>query len=84
MPAARRGAIAWGLCRTQLEYAPSGRPLGLRYGDCVTVLRTNLAALGVPRGQLGRWLEELRVVERAVVEARREIMEQEQANERTR
>lgn len=71
------GARAFLLCRTQWNYAPSGLPTGLRYADCMAVLRAHASELGVPRAGLGALMDDVRIVETAIVEAARERADRE-------
>ncbi|MBB5885464.1 hypothetical protein DYQ93_11455 [Xanthomonas sp. LMG 8992] len=79
LPAARRAAAAFLLCRSQWQYAPSGVPTGLRYADCMTVLRVRAAELGVTRAELPALLREMQVVEWAFLAARQEVYKHERA-----
>lgn len=71
------GARAFLLCRTQWNYAPSGLPTGLRYADCMAVLRAHASELGVPRAGLGALMDDVRIIETAIVEAARERADRE-------
>lgn len=71
------GARAFLLCRTQWNYAPSGLPTGLRYSDCMAVLRAHASELGVPRSALPAVVADMQVIEAAIVEAARERADQE-------
>ncbi|MCD7096935.1 DUF1799 domain-containing protein [Stenotrophomonas sp. MMGLT7] len=65
-------------CRTQWNYAPSGVPTGLRYGDCMAILRALAGELGIARGGMPQLLADLQAVEHAVVTAVGELREREE------
>mgnify|MGYP002414095624 CR=1 FL=1 len=77
LPDAQRGALAFALCRTQWQHAPSGRPTGLRYEGCMTVLRMQRERHGIARADLGDWFSDLQVMEAAFVQGVSEVMKAE-------
>lgn len=79
LPDSRAGAQAFLLVRTQWNYAPSGMPTGLRYGDCMAVWRAHARELGVQRTGLAGLMADVQEIEAAIVEVARERAEQERA-----
>lgn len=71
------GARAFLLCRSQWNYAPSGLPTGLRYADCMVILRMHASELGVPRSGLAAVVADMQEIEAAIVQAARERAERE-------
>jgi hypothetical protein len=63
LPGAQRAAAAFLLCRSQWDYAPSGLPSGLRYGDCMTLLRMRAGDIGVVEDELPAVVVELQEIE---------------------
>lgn len=63
LPASHRAAGAFLLCRSQWEYAPSGVPSGLRYSDCMTLLRLRAADIGETEDTLAAVMAELQEIE---------------------
>lgn len=67
--AAEPAALAFLWCRSQWQYAPSGLPTGLRYADCMVLLRARVSELGLARADLPQLLAQLQVAEQAYVQA---------------
>lgn len=68
-------------CRTQFQYAPNGLPTGLRYGDCLPVLRQRAKAWRVPRDRWDEMFEGLQLIEQAFVSAMREVAERDRKSD---
>jgi hypothetical protein len=66
-------------CRTQWNYAPSGAPTGLRYADCMALLRAQRAALGISKDDMQDAIDGLQVIERAFVQARAEVWQEQRS-----
>lgn len=73
--------MAYLACRTQWAYAASGLPTGLRYADCLALLRTQRAELGIARDDMPDVIVGLQVIERAFVAARTEVWKEGRAND---
>lgn len=70
MPDALPGALAFTLCQTQWQYAPSGVPTGLRYTDCLTLLEARRAEFGGADLAMSDAMAGLQAAEQAWVAAR--------------
>jgi len=64
------------MCQTQWNYAPSGLPTGLRYGDALAILQARRDDLGADV-DLGVVLADLQVAEKAFVKAKVDVLNSE-------
>lgn len=82
LPAAQRAAGAFLLCRSQWNYAPSGLPSGLRYGDCMRLLRQRAGDIGADPADLPTVMAQLQEIEWAFRQGCLEVFKarQEQRN----
>lgn len=80
LPDATQAAAAFMVCRTQWQHAANGMPTGLRYSDCLALLRLRAKELGIARDGLADLFGLVQVTERAFVEGVREAWQREREN----